>query len=184
VAGFVSNTTKHPMKTPKASPASVSVARLAPRASTLLFALGIHLAGFTIHAAAAPGNLDPNFGMGGRVIFEQSAGDEVWDHVLPLPNGDVLAAGWTGSLSSISTEKHIFRLNTKGEMVPSFGNQGQVILNLGSLPGAATDRSAINGLIALPGGEILAVVLRSYTIDSVERVRASTAGSPLKRCPI
>ncbi len=162
------------MKTPLAPSASSTGARLVPKASKLLLALGIHLAGFTAYAVAAPGDLDPGFGTGGRVIIDQAgSGYEVWDHVLPLPNGDVLVAGWTGSLSSISTEKHIVRLDSKGEMVPSFGNQGQVVLNFGSLPGAATDRSAINGLIALPGGEILAVVLRSYTINSVERVSIS-----------
>jgi hypothetical protein len=68
VAGFVSITTNHPMKTPQTSPASVSVARLAPSASTLLLALGIHIAGFAADASAAPGDLDPDFGTGGRVI--------------------------------------------------------------------------------------------------------------------
>jgi hypothetical protein len=72
VAGFVSISTTKPMKTPTAPSASSSGARLVPRASTLLVTLGIHLAGFTAIASAAPGDLDPNFEAGGQVVFEVS----------------------------------------------------------------------------------------------------------------
>jgi uncharacterized delta-60 repeat protein len=169
VAGFVSTSTKYPMKTPKAPPASFSGARLVSRPTTLLLALGIHLAGFTANASAAPGDLDPNFGADGHVVFEVS-GYGWWDHVVALPNGDFLVAGVTGSLP---TSQHIIRLSPTGEWVPSFGNQGQVTLNLGSLPGGANDNGRINELIALPGGRILAVVTQSYTLNSIFRTRIS-----------
>jgi uncharacterized delta-60 repeat protein len=103
-----------------------------------------------------------------------------WEHVTALPNGDILVAGTTGSPS---TSQHIIRLSPTGERVPSFGNQGQVTLNLGSLPGAANAGGFIDGFIALPGGKILAVVLRGYTLNSVEGasislVRLLSNGSP------
>jgi len=151
------------MKTTKAPTASVKDARPAAKATTLLLALGIHLAGFAAHATAAPGDIDPDFGDGGRVIFDHG-GPERWDTVLPLPNGDLLVAGYTGS--GTATAKHILRLNSKGEPVPVFGNQGQITLNLGSLPSSATSSSAIDGLVALPVGE-------NYTLNSVARTKIS-----------
>jgi uncharacterized delta-60 repeat protein len=131
------------MKTPNAPTAAVTGARLAPRATTLLLALGIYLAGFTATATAAPSDLDPGFGTGGRVIIDQ-VDMERWDRVVPLPNGDVLVSGRTGYHTN--TQNHVVRLNSKGESVPSFGNQGQVTLGCN-----------IRDLFALPGGKILAV---------------------------
>ncbi len=143
------------MKTPNAPTAAVTGARLAPRATSLLLALGIHLAGFTANATAAPGDLDPTFGTGARVIIDQ-AGQERWDHVLPLPNGDVLVSGHTGD-----GQNHIVRLNSKGELVPSFGTQGQITLS----------GSRTAGLLALPGEKILAVV------GAISLVRLQSNGS-------
>jgi uncharacterized delta-60 repeat protein len=153
------------MKTASSPTAAVTGARLAPRATTLLLALGIHILGFTANATAAPGDLDPEFGTGGRVIIDQ-AGTEIWNHVLPLPNGDVLVSGYTGYPTN--TQNHIIRLNSKGELVPSFGNQGQITLNLGG--------SIIRDLIALPGGKILAVV-RQVATPIISLVRLQSNGS-------
>ncbi len=160
------------MKTPKTPTRAATSGRLALGSNTLLLSLGICLAGFTATAESAPGDLDPEFGTDGIVFFDQGE-IERWHKVLPLPNGGILVAGWTGSSSSIATSKHIARLDSKGDQVPSFGNQGQVTLNLGILPSPATDRSAIDDMIALPGGKILAVVSENYTLSSVARTKVS-----------
>lgn len=160
------------MKAPKSPTRAATSGRLALGSNTMLLAMGICLAGFTAVVIAAPGDLDPDFGTGGRVIVEQGE-IERWDKILPLPNGDLLVAGYTKSASSIATSKHIVRLNSIGELVSSFGNQGQVTLNLGSLPSPATSSSAINDMIALPGGKILAVVGENYTLNSVLRTKIS-----------
>jgi hypothetical protein len=141
------------MKTTKAPTTTVKDARPAAKATTLRLALGIHLAGFATHGTAAPGDIDPDFGDGGRVIFDQGE-IERWDTVVPLPNGDLLVAGCTGSISSIATAKHIVRLNSIGDPVPTFDNQGQITLDLGSLPGSVTSSNAIDGLVALPEWKI------------------------------
>lgn len=110
------------MKTPTVSPASVPGARLALFVPSALLAMGIQIFSLTAIATAAPADVDPDFGTGGRVVFEQSAGSETWDHVLPLPNGDLLVAGWTNP----NTGRFIVRLDTDGARVSSFGTDGQV----------------------------------------------------------
>ncbi|MCX6879378.1 MAG: hypothetical protein NTW21_37090 [Verrucomicrobia bacterium] len=136
------------MKTATAPPATASVARPAPLAPTQLVALGIHLLGFTASATAAPGDLDPTFGTGGRVIFEQSAAQESWDHFQALPNGDILVAGWTGTNDGYKTGRYIVRLNKDGAPVTSFGTAGQVTLS-----------GTVRDMVALPGGKILVALV-------------------------
>ena len=157
------------MKAPNVTVASSKVTHHTLKAASLLLALLFQICGFTATAMAAPGDLDLDFGTGGRVIFDY-AGNERWDKLLSLPNGDIFVVGTTGS-ETIS--KQIVKLNSSGELVTAFGNQGKVTVNLGSLPGLTTDSGVINDLIALPGGKILAVVYQSYTLSGVNRCKFS-----------
>jgi hypothetical protein len=96
MVGFVSVTTKHPMKTPNAPEASKTNTRLAPRATTLLLALGIHL-GFTANATAAPGDLDVSFGNGGVVTAKIDTTPGFYDEriydIVTQPDGKIVAVG-------------------------------------------------------------------------------------------
>jgi uncharacterized delta-60 repeat protein len=107
--------------------------------------LGIVILGFTASATAAPGDLDPSFGTAGRVVFEQSAGAERWDHVQPLANGDVLVASYT--------DKCIVRLNKDGAPVTLFGTAGQVTLS-----------GAVGDMVAMPDGKILVALYEGGVI--------------------
>ncbi len=151
------------MKTSKAPTASVAGARLASSAPCALLALGIQLLSLAAIATAAPADLDPDFGTGGRVVFEQSTGSgfESWNQVLPLPNGDALVAGWTQTSTGYVTGRFIVRLDTDGARVSSFGTDGQVTLNLGS-----STSGVIDDLLVLPGGRILAVVSENYALNT------------------
>jgi hypothetical protein len=159
------------MKTTKAPTVSATDARPASKATSLILVLGIHLAGLTVHATAAPGDVDPDFGTGGRVVFDQG-GTERWDKILPLSNGDLIVSGTTGS-APVPTQYHMVRLNSKGELVPSFGNQGQITLSLGSLPGTSSGTGTFRNVFAQHGGKLLAVVSRSYTLNGVTSLRVS-----------
>ena len=90
-------------------------------------------------------DLDPSFGTAGRVVFEQSAGAERWDHVQPLANGDVLVASYT--------DKCIVRLNKDGAPVTLFGTAGQVTLS-----------GAVGDMVAMPDGKILVALYEGGVI--------------------
>ena len=97
---------EYPMNTLKLATRAASGGRFTSGAIAMLRFFGACFAGVTAAVSAAPGDLDPNFGTNGFVIFDQGE-IENWDKILPLPNGDLLVAGYTRSSPSLTNAKHI-----------------------------------------------------------------------------
>ncbi|MCF7675458.1 MAG: hypothetical protein K9N23_02815 [Akkermansiaceae bacterium] len=124
-------------------------------------------------APAAPADLDPTFGTAGRLVFEQSSQVERWNRVVPLPSGDVLVSGWTGTDSDTVTGRYIVKVNKDGSPVTSFGTAGQATLSFGSGDGRLED------IIMQPDGKILAVAReRSIRLLSDGTLDTSFAVAP------
>ena len=141
------------MRTPQSLPASATGARLAPTTLTLLVALSIHLLGLTASITAAPKDLDPEFGTGGRLALETPAYGETWDHVISLAGGECLAMSYEGVRTNIT------KLTKVGTPSADFGIAGQVRLSFG-------------GLVAVrPDGKIVAAGSARYSLNNVNRVR-------------
>jgi uncharacterized delta-60 repeat protein len=117
------------MKTSSSPTATVTGARLAPRATTLLLALGIHILGFTASATAAPGDLDPTFGTGG-----------ISDSVIPgnavalarQADGKIVVVGQSGG--GVAPTGHVWaiaRLTRDGVLDSSFSEDGWTTIDFG-----------------------------------------------------
>ena len=71
---------------------------VAPKATTLLLALGIHVAGLTAIATVAPGDFDASFGVGGGVAAAKPASRSEFSTALIMdlaiqPEGKIVAGG-------------------------------------------------------------------------------------------
>ncbi len=105
---------------------SISLATLACTAST---------------AFALPGDLDPTFGDGGRVITDFGAGDLISDAALQ-PDGKIVVAGGVASRLAVA------RYNPDGSLDPSFSDDGLVVTSAGGVGASA--------VALMPDGRIVA----------------------------
>lgn len=149
------------MKTSKAPTVSATAVRQVVRHASQLALIGVLLHAAGPFASAAPGDLDPSFGMNGQVIFDS---ESQWTRVVPASNGDLFVSGGAGP--SVVTGRFIARFSPNGEPVTSFGTGGKVTLNLSNYPYASLDDLAI-----LADGKVLAVAAEYYTLDSVKRTK-------------
>ncbi len=106
-----------------------------------LLAVGLFLA-LPALTFAAPGDLDPTFGNGGKVI----TGGGGAQAVVLQRDGKLIVAGGTGDFL-------IVRYNGNGSLDTSFGNGGKVTTDFG-----AVDRAA--AVVLQPDGKIVAADTR------------------------
>jgi uncharacterized delta-60 repeat protein len=98
-----------------------------PRAilpSILFFALVLFLAA-PLHAA--PGDLDTNFGLNGKITTHIGASfsDEIPQNIALQPDGRILVAGY------VNAGQGLLRFNSDGTLDSSFGVEGKVLLRIG-----------------------------------------------------
>ncbi len=131
--------------------------RPAARLGTALLLLGV----YATPAMAAPGDLDPSFGTGGKVTTELSRGPDTANAVVVQTNGRIVVGGWSyGNGFALARYLH------DGSLDPSFGGDGKVTTNFPAGPAVITD------LALQPDGRIVAagfaegfVELARYRID-------------------
>ena len=105
----------------------------------------------TLRAQAAPGDLDPSFGIGGKVVTPIGNGDEGASAVAIQSDGKIVAAG--GSYNGANNGTHddfiLARYNTDGSLDISFGNGGKVVTPIGT-------RAGVSAVAIQPDGKIVA----------------------------
>jgi uncharacterized delta-60 repeat protein len=89
-------------------------------------------AGITVIAVARllqNGNLDPDFGTGGRVVFNDGNNLSQAYAVKIQPDGKIVVVGKFAQFSWSSPSLYVIRLNTDGSLDNTFGTGGKAILN-------------------------------------------------------
>lgn len=141
---------------------------LAPAVTAALFAL----AGV---AHAAPGGLDPTFGVGGRVTTDFNLSTDWANAVARQSDGKLVVVGTSYTNNDYSDEDFaIARYNADGSLDPSFGTNGRVTTDF---PGLAAVASSV---LVQPDGKILvaggAFPLFTF-LGNMELVRYNPDGS-------
>ncbi|MER7466539.1 calcium-binding protein [Streptomyces sp. NPDC097981] len=98
-------------------------------------------------ALAAPGDLDPTFGTGGKVTTDFGGGlNEFANAVVVQTDGKIIAVG--GSDTGLGSDFALARYNTNGSLDTTFGTGGKVTTDFGG-----TD--AAFGVVVQPNGKIV-----------------------------
>jgi len=116
-----------------------------------LFLITIFL-NFASFAFAAPGNLDPTFGMGGKVTTAVGTEDRGNAMVLQ-PDGKIVVGGRTRP-GATRYDFALARYNADGSLDTSFGTGGTVLTSLNR---ATAPEDEILALVLQPDGKIIAV---------------------------
>jgi uncharacterized delta-60 repeat protein len=109
------------------------------------------LSGGTLHA----GDLDPTFGTVGKVVTDFRGTENLDDGIQAiavLPDGKILAAGYSTDGASLSLDFALARYNPNGTLDTSFGTGGKVTTDFG---GSENLDDFGNALAILPDGKIL-----------------------------
>lgn len=127
----------------------------------------------TPSALAIPGDLDPSFGVGGKVITDFGSSDRA-STVATQPDGKILVAGRTFPSESTS-EFQLVRYRTDGSLDSGFGTGGRVVTDFGGINWDGADlalqsdgRIVVAGTILFPDKALfgLARYLSDGSLDS------------------
>ena len=121
--------------------------------TTRLFAAFLLCGLMTLQAQAVPGDLDPSFGNGGRVVTPTGNGDEGANAVAIQADGKIVAAGgsYNGANNGTHNDFKLARYNTDGSLDISFGTGGKVVTPIGNSAGAGAVAIQPNGRIVAAG---------------------------------
>lgn len=112
--------------------------------------LALAAAAFAGSAHAAPGGLDPSFGLGGRVLTDFNLSTDIANAVAVQTDGKFVVAGTTYTNNDFSGEDFaLARYNPDGSLDAGFGANGRVTTDF---PGLAAEISAV---LVQPDGKIL-----------------------------
>lgn len=113
-------------------------------------AFAVALTAFAGIAQAAPGGLDPTFGLGGRVTTDFNLSTDIANAVALQPDGKLVVVGETYTNNDYSGEDFaIARYNPDGTLDTGFGTNGRVTTDF---PGLAAVASAV---LVQPDGKVL-----------------------------
>lgn len=118
------------------------------RRYAVLLALGAALAFGVGAAQAAPGALDPTFGIGGTETFPIGSDQDRGRAVVLQPDGKIVVAG--DSYNGTNSDFALLRVDSHGALDSGFGTGGKVTTSIGS----STDGAA--ALALQPDGKIVA----------------------------
>jgi uncharacterized delta-60 repeat protein len=102
-------------------------------------------------AQAAPGDLDPSFGSGGRVTTDFDGRGDFSLAVALQPDGKIVSAGNSSAVGVFSVDFALSRHNPDGTLDSTFGTGGKVLTSFGGSLSAASD------VAIQPDGKIVAV---------------------------
>lgn len=150
---------------------AVTVGFIISNPTTPLFALWI-LVGAPMTPAtalAAPGDLDPTFGIGGKVSTPLGSGYSQANALIRQPDGRLVAAGRasTGDKSTLA----LVRYTADGRLDPTFGSGGMV-----TTPLSSSDARAY-ALVLQPDGKLVAAGTTA-THGQLVLLRYATDGQP------
>lgn len=83
-----------------------------------------------VPSAAAPGDLDPTFGVGGIVVTPIGSGDDAALALVQQSDGKLVAAGY--ALTGTNADIAVVRYTANGALDPTFGTGGRVTTPVGS----------------------------------------------------
>jgi uncharacterized delta-60 repeat protein len=105
---------------------------------------------FSVATPAAPGELDPAFGRGGRMLTDFGLSTDIAYAVALQPDGKIVVAGTAYTNNDFSGEDFaLARYNTNGTLDRSFGINGRVTTDF---PGLA---AVISAVLVQPDGKIV-----------------------------
>jgi uncharacterized delta-60 repeat protein len=107
------------------------VPRARLRITHILLLAAVLLVAFAVPAAAAPGQLDPSFGVGGTVVTEFPSSYSGARAVAIQADGRIVAAGFAHTNDSIISDFALTRYDTNGVLDPTFGTGGRVRTDFG-----------------------------------------------------
>ncbi|MCL4297442.1 MAG: hypothetical protein KJ077_17015 [Anaerolineae bacterium] len=96
----------------------------------LILGLSMSLTLATITRADGPGDLDPTFGNGGKVLTDLGGNNSSISAMVLQPDGKIVAAG--RSFNGSYEDTTLARYNSNGSLDPTFGSGGVVITSLNS----------------------------------------------------
>ena len=102
--------------------------------STLLACVSLAAILAVVPARAASGDLDPTFGVGGKVTTDFASGSDFASGVALQSDGKLVAAGTTEPPGGVGTDLAVARYNADGSLDPSFGGDGRVTTDFGTRP--------------------------------------------------
>ena len=130
-----------------------------PSKATLLLSLGALIALLAPHVSAAPGDLDPTFGTGGKVTTPIGSTNDQGNSVVVQSDGKIVVAGYSGVGGN--NDIALVRYTASGALDTSFGTGGKVTTPIGS----GNDRA--NSVAVQNDGKIL--VTQSGTAFALSR---------------
>jgi uncharacterized delta-60 repeat protein len=89
------------------------------------------LVALAVPAAAAPGQLDPSFGVGGTAVTQFPSSYAGAHAVAVQADGRIVAAGFAHTNNSIISDFALTRYDTSGALDPTFGTGGRVRTDFG-----------------------------------------------------
>jgi uncharacterized delta-60 repeat protein len=123
-------------------------------------------------ASAAPGDLDPSFGTGGKVTTDFSGFGGRAAAVALQPDGKIIAGGRSGGASFFGTGFAVARYNADGSLDSSFGVGGTVTIDFGF------GDDEVHSVLAQPDGKIVAAGSKIFLFPGdFELVRYNADGS-------
>ena len=125
----------------------------------------ILIVGVVTVASALPGDLDPTFGTGGRVITDFGLAESGSDLILQ-PDGKLVMIGWNATAALASPiDILLARYETNGTLDPTFGAGGQVTTDLGGSDAAFAGILQPDGKVVVVGGSSNDSALVRYLPD-------------------
>ncbi|MFF2124983.1 calcium-binding protein [Streptomyces olivochromogenes] len=101
-------------------------------------------------AFAAPGDLDPSFGSGGKVVVDRGSPESGGDLVLQS-DGKIVTVGSNTQATATSSDFSVMRHNADGSLDASFGSGGEVVTDI------AGGQDGAEGAALQPDGKIVVV---------------------------
>lgn len=102
------------------------------------------------------GTADTTFGSGGKVFLSLGS-DEIATAVAIQPDGKIVVAGVTGTLSKLKGDFFVARYNTNGTLDTTFNSTGTKIIDFGGADAASGVAVTGNGRIIVVGTSLLGI---------------------------
>ena len=131
---------------------------------------------FAVMRLTPSGALDPDFGQGGKALFQLGDGSDVAEAVAVQPDGKIVVAGYSVAKDSLNSDFAAIRLTPGGRLDTGFGTGGSAVIPM--IPDSGMDSAS--ALALLPDGRVLlaGVTARSATGFDLAAVRLTTQGQP------
>ena len=114
-------------------------------------------------AAAAPGDLDPSFGIGGKVTTDFGSSDQ-GDSAVLQSNGKIVVGGSTGPSGTAAADFALARYTSNGELDPIFDGDGKVTTHIGVADSVSSLVLQADAKIIAAGGSTFGFNMRDFVL--------------------